>query len=160
MIKYTILAAIIWAAGNFLGAFDINSTFEMTTTFVSQFGYIALAYSTLMSFCLVGISYMLRALNFYGLMYVFSQLLLEISQFVIALLSVFAIFLWFDLHQNLWKNLGLVAVIPFELLAAACMCIHLFDFNIPLMSRFLRIIVFPTITGVVIFLSDIFGLLS
>ncbi|OGQ99774.1 MAG: hypothetical protein A2511_14115 [Deltaproteobacteria bacterium RIFOXYD12_FULL_50_9] len=158
MIKYIFMALLFWGGGAFLGAIDFYSIYEMIRVGIPEYGFSLLTYCTLASLTLIGLSFLMRVLNFYGLMYVFSKILLEICKIGIAFLSVLVMIIWINQQQNLWSELGVVALVPFEILTAAIICIHLFDFNIPLQRQFISIMAIPLTTLVFIIISEMFNL--
>lgn len=153
MIKNFVIIGLIWLGGQFIYGIDFAEYYELVVNYLSGNELNLLVYGTLGSICFVFISFVLRDVGFFSLMHMLSNFVFELSQFAICFVSIFAVIFVFQLQHNLWLDLGILAVIPIEVLLASCTSLYLYDFNYPLGEKLLDN------TGVLIF-SGLFVLIS
>jgi hypothetical protein len=87
------------------------------------------------SLVFVAVTFLLGETGFYSLMRLLGKMLFELSQSANYFVCLAAVIFYFQLHVNLWLDLGIVAAIPFETFLASCLALYLFDFNYPIGER-------------------------
>jgi uncharacterized membrane protein len=152
MVKDFLILFVSWLVGRFLFRVDFEKYYGLGVDFLSHHQLILLSCGTFGALSLVFIALVLRDSGSFSLLHLFSRLNFEVSQFIICLLSLFAVIFFFQLQTNLWRDLGLLTIIPFEILAASCISLHLFDFNYPFGEKLFNNLVVPAISGLVVFM--------
>ncbi len=160
MIKDFIIVGIIWLSSLLVWHIDYAEFYKSTFEMLAEYYLSILTYGTLGAICLVLISFFLRALSFFSLMRMFTQFIFELSQLAICFLSVFSVILLFDPKVNLWLDLGTLSVIPFEILIASCVSLHLFDFNYPLAGKIIPNLTLPFLSVLIVFSVFFSGVLG
>ncbi len=155
MIKNFIFIVVIWITCRFIFNLDFAERYEIAIMYLSENNLSLLAYGTIGSIIFVVIAYFLQTFGFYSVMLFFCKFIFEISQFMISFISVSAVVFFYQIQRNLWLDINLLSIVPFEMLAASCLCLHLFDFNYPLRDKILDNIGVPILSGVIVIFSSI-----
>lgn len=85
---------------------------------------------------LILLALVMAQMNAYSLMLPLAKLLLEISLFGVSFLSFGSLYFSLLLSENVWFDLGLVAMVPFVGVVTAISALQLFDFNYPYQQKF------------------------
>jgi len=155
MIKNFIIIWFFWLGGEFVLGWNFTAYYELVFAYLAENQINLFVYGTLGSLGFVFIAYILRDLGLFSLMRLFSKLIFEFSQFVICFVSIFAVIFVFQQHLNLWKDLGILAVVPFEMLLASCASLTMFDFNYPLGEKLLNNVGVPALSILTVILSSL-----
>lgn len=150
MIKNFIILSIGWICGRYLYGVDSAKLYELIVGVPSQYQWLLLSCGTIGSVFFVFVALILRDSGLFSLLHGLSKLNFEFSQFVICSISFFAVIFFHQLQANLWWDLGFLVLIPFEILAASCFSLHLFDFNYPLGEKLLNNTVIPIVSGLIV----------
>ncbi|MBU0729231.1 MAG: hypothetical protein KKE17_04535 [Proteobacteria bacterium] len=160
MFLHIIIIISVWSCGKYLAQVDFLSYYAKYIALLPGNEHLFLAYGSAAAFFLVMIAFMMRAVGVYALLHLVSRFFFEISQFIICLLSLVAIYFWVTAHVNVFKDLGLLVFVPLELILASVYCLNIYDFNYPVMSKLINNIMLLLVSGALIFLSDLLGLFA
>jgi hypothetical protein len=153
MVKFFIILSISWFGGRFIYGVDFAKLYEFAVNVSSQNQWLLVSCGTIGSLFFIFVAFILSESGLFSLLHALSKLCFELSQFVICSLSFFAVIFFYQLQMNLWWDLGILALIPFEILAASCFSLYLFDFNYPLGEKLLNNIVAPIVSGLIVIIS-------
>lgn len=155
MIKNLLFFSLAWLGGRYLFDLDFAQYYALAMGYLSDNTSFLLLSATLGSVFCVASAFFLGETGFFSLMQLLGKFLFEISQSAIYFVSLFAVIFYFQLHVSLWQDLGLLAIIPFEVLLASCVSLYLFDFNYPLAEMLLENIGIAILSGLVVIVSGL-----
>lgn len=120
--------------------------------------YMYIGSGLILSIALIILSIVFSAVGSFRLVYAMSKVVLEVSQFLVSLLSLFALALYFHFDFILWVDLArMIAIVPFLLLGAAAFSIRIFDFNYPVRNTLVGHFSLAVFSCFAIFIGEMFG---
>jgi hypothetical protein len=156
IVRLTIIA-LLW-----LGSF-VSYDLDYAELYARGLDYLQLHQGQVVGYAIAGTMglvlgvFVLGQIRSFALVHLLARLTFEASQFAICLLSFAAVVFWFDFGRNLWADLGVLAAVPFLVLAASCLGLWIFDFNYPLHNRILRNLTLPVLSLAIIVIAGIVG---
>ncbi|MDA3786206.1 MAG: hypothetical protein PF568_04875 [Deltaproteobacteria bacterium] len=101
---------------------------------------------------LILLALVMAQMNAYSLMLPLAKLLLEISLFGVSFLSFGSLYFSLVLSENVWFDLGLVAMVPFVGVVTAISALQLFDFNYPYQHKFFGCLILSALSFTLVLL--------
>jgi hypothetical protein len=91
----------------------------------------------IVAFCLIVVAVVMAQMNAYALMLPLARAVLEVGLLGVSMISFGALYFSMVLVENLWRDLGIAAVAPYLVAAAAILALYIFDFNYPFRQKIL-----------------------
>jgi hypothetical protein len=101
---------------------------------------------------LILLALVMAQMNAYSLMRPFAKVILEISLFGVSFLSFGSLYFSLVLSENVWFDLGLVAMVPFVGVVTAISALQLFDFNYPYQHKFFGCLILSALSFTLVLL--------
>jgi hypothetical protein len=156
MIKNFVIVGLLWFGGRYIWNLDFTVLYDPIMAYLAENQWKIFIIATLGATGFVIAESLLMDWGFFLLMHISGKLLFELSQFVICFVSIFAVIFFYQLQLNLWQDLGILILVPFEALLASCFSLHIFDFNYPLGEKVVNNIGLPILSGTIVILSVLF----
>lgn len=106
---------------------------------------------------LPAISLLCRMTGGYALFFVIARFFLALGRFGICLVALGAVIIRLETGIDPWAGLGMVALLPFLVLAGALTAIHFFDFNYPLRQDIILALALPLASLLIVYLIPLVG---
>ncbi len=143
------LALYLWAVsqsldlvGSYLGGIENVQTLPL-----SVYGWIVV-----IGCLLVFLTVILEQLKSYGIMFMLSRIVLELSLLAVTLLSVGSLFFGWGYMKNSWLDFIPVIFVPYLGIFIAMVMFRLCDFNYPYKKRVAFYVLFSWASGAVVFI--------
>lgn len=102
---------------------------------------------------LIVVAVVMAQMNAYALMLPMARAVLEVGLLGVSTVSFAALYFSVILAENLWRDLGLAALAPYLVAAAAIQTLYIFDFNYPFRQKIIGYLLLTVVS-----LGLVFGL--
>lgn len=142
------LALYFWAVSQ---SMDLIDSYTGGIEFVQTLPLSVYGWIIVIGCLLVFLTVILEQLKSYGLMFLLSRIVLELSLLAVTLLSVGALFFCWGYLKNSWLDFIPVVLVPYLGIFVAMVMFRLCDFNYPYKRRVSFYVLFSWLSVVVVF---------